>query len=285
MSSNTNTPAPVLNRNSSDDEISGLVTQLPRRNGRREAKRDGRDTTAQVSEPRTEQQLEMDFGVDEVPKGTRRGASTDTKNVGVDVSAEPEPEHLRALLDANPELRDAWREASAYRETFATPEEARAATALLGDLNRMDTLFYSRRPEDRAELAREVAKLDPDAFASLTRAMNALANDGARKQGDAAQPTSAQEGFSESTGQVQRSAQKQLQYQSQNQSQNQNQLPNQGRQRAREPARRPRRCNQSSRQWDLFTERLEQLDACNGCFHAGKLQRARRRRRNDRARD
>ena len=71
---------------------------------------------------------------------------------------------MRAALDANPELRDAWREASAYRETFATPEEARAATAQLGDLNRMDALFYSRRPEDHAELAREVAKLDPEAF-------------------------------------------------------------------------------------------------------------------------
>jgi hypothetical protein len=34
-------------------------------------------------------------------------------------------------------------------------------------LNRMDALFFSRRPEDLAELARAVAKLGPDAFASF----------------------------------------------------------------------------------------------------------------------
>jgi hypothetical protein len=228
MSSNTITPAPVLNRNSSDDEILGLVTHLPRRNGHREGNGDGRDATAQNSEQRRDEQLEMDFGVEEVPKNARRSSATDTKNAG-DVSAEVEPEHLRAALDANPELRDAWQKASAYRKTFATPAEARAATVQLGDLNRMDALFYSRRPEDHAELAREVAKLDPDAFASLARAMNALANDGARKLRDATRPTSAQGRFSESTDQVQRSAQEQLQ--NQNQSQIQNQLPNQDRQR------------------------------------------------------
>jgi hypothetical protein len=74
-------------------------------------------------------------------------------------------------LEANPELRAAWREARAYRETFATPEAARAATGMLADLNRMDALFFSRRPEDHAKLARAVADLDPDAFASLARAM------------------------------------------------------------------------------------------------------------------
>ena len=82
---------------------------------------------------------------------------------------------LQAALDANPELRRAWQDAQSYREAFATPEEARAATALLGDLNRMDALFFSQRPEDHAELARAVAKLDPGAFASLAQAMNALA--------------------------------------------------------------------------------------------------------------
>jgi hypothetical protein len=82
---------------------------------------------------------------------------------------------LQAALDASPELRRAWQDAHAYRETFATPEEARAATALLGDLDRMDALFFSQRPGDHAELARAVASLDPAAFASLARAMNELA--------------------------------------------------------------------------------------------------------------
>jgi HPt (histidine-containing phosphotransfer) domain-containing protein len=87
-----------------------------------------------------------------------------------------EPEELRAAFDANPELRRAWHDAHAYRETFATPEEARNATALLADLDRMDALFFSRRPEDHAELARAVAALDPAAFASLAHAMSGLAS-------------------------------------------------------------------------------------------------------------
>jgi hypothetical protein len=227
MSSNTIAAAPVLNRNSSDDEILGLSTNLPRRNGRREAIADGREATAQDSEPLTDEQLEIDFGVEQTPKGTRRASATDQKSGSADASATLEPEHLRAALDANPELRDAWQEAGAYRETFATPEEARAATAQLGDLNRMDALFYSRRPEDHAELAREVAKLDPESFASLARAMNALASDGARKTGDAVRSASLPQGAGEVTDQLQRPGQEQTQ----NQERNQNQVQSQNRQR------------------------------------------------------
>jgi hypothetical protein len=35
----------------------------------------------------------------------------------------------------------------------------------------MDALFFSRRPEDHAALARAIANLDPSAFASLANAM------------------------------------------------------------------------------------------------------------------
>lgn len=89
-----------------------------------------------------------------------------------------EPENLRAAFDANPELRQAWHDARDYRESFATPQEARDATALLADLDHMDALFFSRRPEDHAELARAVASLDPEAFASLVSAMSAHAASG-----------------------------------------------------------------------------------------------------------
>jgi hypothetical protein len=85
-----------------------------------------------------------------------------------------EPENLRAVFDANPELRQAWQDANAYREAFATPEDARAATAQLADFDRMDALFFSRRPEDHAQLARSIATLDPAAFASLAQAMAQL---------------------------------------------------------------------------------------------------------------
>jgi hypothetical protein len=99
------------------------------------------------------------------------------------VRGEGEPEKLREVLDANPELRSAWQDAQAYRKVFATPQEAQEATALLADLNRLDTLFFSQRPEDHRQLAHAIAELDPTAFASLARAINAhLANSGARGQ-------------------------------------------------------------------------------------------------------
>jgi hypothetical protein len=86
-----------------------------------------------------------------------------------------EPEDLRTVFDANPQLRQAWQDAHAYREAFATPEDARAATAQLADLGRMDALFFSRHPEHHAELARSLASLDPAAFASFTQAAAELA--------------------------------------------------------------------------------------------------------------
>jgi hypothetical protein len=96
----------------------------------------------------------------------------------------PSP-HLRATFDANPELRAAWRDASAYRESFATPDAARQATALLADVNHTDALFFSRRPEDHASLARAIANLDPAAFTSLANAMQTIAAnaDGSRAAG------------------------------------------------------------------------------------------------------
>jgi len=114
-----------------------------------------------------------------LPMHTDSDAASDASphaNTATHAAAIAEPEHLRVALDANPELRAAWQDANAYRETFATPDEARAATASLADLDRMDALFFSRRPEDHAELARAVAKLDPAAFASLSHAMTQVAH-------------------------------------------------------------------------------------------------------------
>ena len=47
IGSNTITPLRVLNRNSSNHEILGLLTQPGRRAGRREAKSEARDSNAQ----------------------------------------------------------------------------------------------------------------------------------------------------------------------------------------------------------------------------------------------
>lgn len=105
------------------------------------------------------------------PAAAEYGTSGDAP-IAADRDGEPQ---LEAALDAHPDLRQAWQDVQSYREAFATPEAARAAMALLGDLNRMDALFFSRRPEDHAELARAIASLDPAAFASLAEAMNGLA--------------------------------------------------------------------------------------------------------------
>ena len=129
MGSNTLTPLLVLNRNSSDDEILGLLTQPARRTGRREAKSEARDSNAQDSATRATDQLALDFGDAAGPQLTHRSSATDGGDADANATGQVEPERLRAALDANPELRDAWQDASAYRETFATPEEARAATA------------------------------------------------------------------------------------------------------------------------------------------------------------
>jgi len=111
-------------------------------------------------------------------------APTPEESLNIPADGDPESldgqrlsESLRAALDSNPDLRRAWDDALAYRETFATPEDARVATAQLADLDRLDALFFSRRLEDHAELARTVAALDPAAFASLARAMTGLATE------------------------------------------------------------------------------------------------------------
>jgi len=163
-------PAP-LNRYATDDEILGIGScAAPARTNA--AGPDG----------------DFNLGADEAQSsGAGVGSNTRSGQTADASAADPAlksgaalDEQLQTALDNSPELRRAWQDAQSYRETFATPEEARAATALLGDLDRMDALFFSQRPEDHAELARAVASLDPAAFASLAQAMNALATDAAR---------------------------------------------------------------------------------------------------------
>jgi hypothetical protein len=167
---------PRTERYASDDQILGIASAAtpPRANGTDlDSDAFSADATADSGAAANAENVAADDAA----------ASSDAAN-----NAEGNPQ-IQAALDANPELRRAWREAQSYRQSFATPEEAKAATALLGDLNRMDALFFSRRPEDHAELARAVSSLDPVAFASLVQAMNELAG-GARLE-TAQQPGSA----------------------------------------------------------------------------------------------
>jgi hypothetical protein len=175
MASNTIAPAASAAR-ASDDEILGLAPSTIRKSNRVvAAKNPGEKTSATLPQAEAD-----DFFAGLESAGEHADDSDTPAGDGGEsvenVRSGDDPEKLNEVLNANPELRDAWHEAKAYREVFATPAEAQAATKLLGDLNRMDALFYSRRPEDHAELARAVAQLDPQSFASLARAMTELAN-------------------------------------------------------------------------------------------------------------
>jgi hypothetical protein len=150
------TRAVVPTVGASDDEILGIVT--PRTNARRSA-----------------DQLALEFDADTTSSDPEAATDTTTVPIAGNALHIEEPENLRLVFDANPEIRAAWQDARAYREVFATPQAARDATALLADVNRMDALFFSRRPEDHAALARSIADLDPASFESLARAIGEFA--------------------------------------------------------------------------------------------------------------
>jgi hypothetical protein len=147
-------PAREARRWLSDDEILGLGDRTRRRG----PTDDGGSESGEDAPGVLDQVLDASEGRD-----ADDAASTD---------------EYREMFEANPDLKRAWDEAQAYREAFATPEEAKAATKTIADVRAMDALFFSKRGEDHAELARMVAKLDPEAFASLAKAMSAGAADG-----------------------------------------------------------------------------------------------------------
>jgi hypothetical protein len=178
------TPVPP-HRNATDDEILGLAPLGaidPESNSQSASKMNRRSATSSSrsvaeSEP-TDDALLSDRATELDPNSTNADgraaadASPDLEDRAASRdSVSPE---LQAVLDSNPDLRRAWQDRESYRQFFATPEEARAATAQLRDLDRMDALFFSQRPEDHAQLAAAVAALDPAAFASLAQAMNKL---------------------------------------------------------------------------------------------------------------
>jgi hypothetical protein len=174
MASKTILPVAQTSR-SSDDEILGLNANTTRRPSRiATTKNAGERSVASIAAATTDDL----FGGPESKTKSAKDAPSNSDNatdVTEETGTESTPDRLNQALEGNPELREAWQDAKAYREVFPTPADAQAATRLLGDLNRIDALFYSRRPEDHAELARAVSQLDPQSFASLARAMGELA--------------------------------------------------------------------------------------------------------------
>lgn len=159
---------PTDSRSLSDDEILGLGDHT-RTNKRRSP--DGPtfdDDDAPASATDTSEDGGKEFR--DHDKQSDEGHEDSSEKAGV--------ERFREIFDANPELKQAWEAAQAYRELFATPEDAQSATRMLEDLKTMDTLFFSSRPNDHVELARIVATLDPAAFESLAKAMSVVAMSG-----------------------------------------------------------------------------------------------------------
>jgi hypothetical protein len=168
-------PRPASAPRATDDEILGIVS--PATAGTRVGDQLAIDFDSDVpakysANRRGGPAISQDAASDE--NGPAAEGNTPDAN-SADAAINSEPENLRVTFDANPELRAAWHDANAYREAFATPDEARHATTLLADLNRMDALFFSQRPEDHAALARAIVDLDPAAFASLANAMSGIA--------------------------------------------------------------------------------------------------------------
>jgi hypothetical protein len=143
----------------SDDEILGLVTAPA-------------STAANSNAPSP-----TDFDSSESDPGTNAQLN----------SPAPDPAQFRAIFESNPELRDAWRDVQSFREIFPdlesaralqklfpTLEDARAANSQVADLARLDTLFFSNRPESHAELAAAIYRLNPTAFRNLAQMMNAI---------------------------------------------------------------------------------------------------------------
>ena len=139
-----------LSRIAAQLTMKSLATHVPRRNGRAESNSSARESG-------TDEQLDLDFGGSDSQSGKRavRGhdapelddLTTDVDRASEAPTSNDEPASLREVFEGNPKLRAAWRDAHTYRETLAPPEEAKAATVLLGDLNRMEALFFRRVPK------------------------------------------------------------------------------------------------------------------------------------------
>lgn len=149
-------------RSATDDEILNLSPRAVKKSVRREEQRAAEDETGEASQSRE--------GED---SAIRERGESGRNAKGPNPSEFSEVE--KAALDASPELKAAWEDASAFRESFASPEEARNASRLLNEVNELDSLFFSRRAEDHAQLARTIADLDPAAAASLGRALTQMA--------------------------------------------------------------------------------------------------------------
>jgi hypothetical protein len=156
-------------RQLSDDEILGLVTTVQRPGDEAHADASdaplGRDQNGRLGHG-----LSNASQSDDDAEAT--GYDDDTAANENQAAADCIPVALAKVIDANPQLRQLFDEAQAYRAVFASPDAARDAK---NQLDELDGMFFSAQPADHAALAARIHELSPDAFHSFARAVQAHA--------------------------------------------------------------------------------------------------------------
>lgn len=174
-------------RHPSDDEILGLVTSV---------------APAAADESPVDSDATAGSGV-QAANGAEAAEQTGAPAAGEENSAVPAasaarpaavPPELVPILEANPQLRQAWEAAREYEQVFATPAAARDAQQQLSDL---DGMFFSAQPSDHAALAARIHELSPEAFHGLAQAMQAHAT----KVADAGNPNPANDSSADAASQ------------------------------------------------------------------------------------
>jgi DNA-binding FadR family transcriptional regulator len=133
-----------------------------------------------VARPSDDEILGIDTSRNASKNVTRDGAASDATGFADELgdrsaSASGDEASSDEPADGGGQTANAVKDVEEYREIFATPSEARQARERAAEVSRLDTLFFSKNPEDHAELARAVAAMDREAFASLARSMAELA--------------------------------------------------------------------------------------------------------------
>lgn len=170
-----------------DDEILGLATDAPPANRTRRIQPVRRDVKGVASEMAPAARGLAEAGTNGAAAAGESPGSQKAEQAAASQASEmaSEPEELKAVFEANPELRQAWHAEKAYREIFPnveaareiaalfpTIDQARAAQSQLAELEQIDSWFFSGQPEAHAELAATVYRMNPAAFRSLAQAMN-----------------------------------------------------------------------------------------------------------------
>lgn len=160
---------------SSDDEILGLVTSVaqPVTNSSGEAREGTAAAATPLSQART------------AASEQHNNAETDFDAQKTTAQAVISPE-LAQVLNAHPQLREAWDAAQEFRSVFGTPAAAQDAKDQLDEL---DSMFFSQKPEAQAALAARIHDLSPSAFQALAQAMQVHASKLSERDSGSTQPT------------------------------------------------------------------------------------------------